>query len=138
MTERQLREELDAGRLNGSALTKHVLGDAVRGAASSPEAEMCDSLLAEAGPGLELLLNPWIYLDGELLGSVDGLIRGTGFGYESDSWEHHASDTDAEQTIVRSDRYTASGAVVARDRRRDVRVPYGPFVVAPDLRPTCA
>ncbi len=109
VTEAELRCELDAGRLNGSALTRRVLGDAVRGAASSPEAEMCDSLLAEAGPGLELLLNPWIYLDGELLGSVDGLIRGTGLGYECDSWEHHASDGDAERTLVRSDRYTASG-----------------------------
>lgn len=109
VTEPQLRHELNAGARNGSALARRVLDDAVRGAATAPEAEKCDALLDEAGPTIRLLLNPRIVVDGLLVGRTDGWLLGTGLGYESSSREQHGDEEDRAETDARSDRFSAKG-----------------------------
>lgn len=116
-----LTAALDAGRRNGSGPTRRAIGDAVRGCASPPEAELVDQLV---GRGVPFYVNPQLWLGAELLGSPDVWLVGTGTGGEVDSQERHGDDDTIENTYDRHERFAASGLQLVhlsvRRIRRDV------------------
>ena len=101
-----LREVLDAGRRNGSGVTRRVIGDAVRGCASPPEAELVDALV---GSGRPFLVNPEVWLEGRLLGRPDVWMVGTAVGGEVDSVERHGSAMGVTATYDRHERFATAG-----------------------------
>ena len=109
-TESALRSELDAGARGGSGLCRRALDDARRGAASAPEAEAADAVLAAGLRGV--LLNPGVTAGGRLLGRPDGWLRGLGLGWEVDSREHHEQDDLFEATLARHDAFAAEGLLL--------------------------
>jgi hypothetical protein len=116
-----LRMELDAGRRNGSALTRRAVLDAERGCASPPEAELVDELV---GRGRPFYVNPELWLGGTRLGSPDVWLVGAGTGGEVDSQERHGDDDQVANTYDRHERITTPGLELVhlsvRRIRRDV------------------
>lgn len=111
VTQEALRRELLEGPRRGSRHLRHALTDAWRGASSSPEAEMADWAVRQAGRGPlgVILLNPDVFADGVFLGRPDGLVRDAWVGWECNSVEHHGEDEDLDATEERSDRFSARG-----------------------------
>lgn len=105
-TPAELRPILDAGQRNGSALVRRVIGDAERGCASPPEAELVDALTRR---GVPFYVNPELWLDGHLIGSPDVWLVDRGVGGEVDSRERHESDFGlVESTYDRHERFAAA------------------------------
>jgi hypothetical protein len=94
----------------GTALLRRALRDAVRGAASPPEAELADAL---RGCGVPFALNPDVLVDGVLVGRPDVWLLGRGTGAEVDSLEHHGDATRLDATLDRDLRFSARGVVLA-------------------------
>ena len=107
----ELAQLLDSGGTRGAALPRRAVGDALRGAASAPEAEAADLLLVAARRRRlpAFLLNPELWLNGRLLGRPDIWIPGHGTGGEIDSRRHHESVDDLDHTLERHERFTAAG-----------------------------
>jgi hypothetical protein len=105
-TAADLRDILDAGQRNGSALTRRAITDAERGAASPPEAELVDALM---GCGHPFLVNPEIWCDDVLVGRPDVHILGRAGTGEVESEERHGSLEDRESTYDRHERFVAYG-----------------------------
>jgi hypothetical protein len=103
---------------NGSGLTRRAIGDARRGAASPPEAELVDALV---GCGLPFYVNPDLLLDGRFLGSPDVYLPGLGLGGEVESRERHGDDDDVETTYDRHERITAHGIELVHLSVRRIR-----------------
>ena len=104
----ELHAELAARARNGTALCRHALRDAERGALSAPEAEVAD--VARAHPRLPgFLLNPTLLLDGVVVGMPDGWFLGLGLGWEVESRRHHASEDAFDSTLARHDEFGAHG-----------------------------
>jgi hypothetical protein len=120
----ELVEEALDGQRAGRRLLDRVLADARRGAASAPEAEAADALLAlprGALPGF--VLNPVLMVDGRPLCRPDGYLPRTGIGWEVDSARHHGSSADLARTLDRHERALRAGVelvhVVPSVLRRD-------------------
>lgn len=114
-----LESALATCRRNGSALARRAIGDATRGCASPPEAELVDALLPLRRP---FLVNPELWLDGVKLGSPDVLLVGASVGGEVESAERHEGDGKTESTYDRHERFASAGVElvhlsVARIRR---------------------
>ena len=102
----ELLAVLDAGAMRDSALIRRACGDAARGAASPPEAELVDGLLEF---GIPFLCNVELW-DGEVLVAVlDAYLLGTGVGAELDSVEVHAEAGALDGTLQRHRRVKAYG-----------------------------
>lgn len=103
-TSTSLRELVDAGAMRDSALIRRACVDAMRGAASPPEAELVDGLL-ECGVLFACNVELW---DGEVLVAVlDAYLVGTGVGAELDSKEVHERK-DLLDATLRRDRRVSS------------------------------
>lgn len=121
-TAAELSTILDAGQRNGSALTRRAIGDATRGCASPPEAELVDAMI---GRGMPFLVNPEIWLDGVRLGFADVWLVGTAVGGEVESDERHGDEEGRTATYDRHERFADGGLElvhlsVARIRRNVV------------------
>jgi len=113
-----LRTTLDAGQRNGSALTRRAIGDAERGCASPPEAELVDGLI---GKGVPFHVNPELWLGDVLLGSPDVWLVGRNVGGEVESVEWHGDDEQKESTYDRHERITAPGIELVHLSVRRIR-----------------
>lgn len=123
-----LRALLEHGPRRGSAELRRAIGDVEAGARSAPEAEAADVLGAAVRAGLlpPFLLNPDVFLDGELLLSPDVWLIGTGVGGELDSRRFHGSQTSLDQTLARHSRADRRGvSLVHRSPVRFRRDPQG-------------
>jgi hypothetical protein len=129
-----LRAELRAGASRGRALVARALEDAERGAASAPEAEVCDLLLGLARSRRlpSFLLNPEVRLGGDLVGVPDGWFVDLGLAWEVDSQEHHGARPDLDRTMHKHERFAVLGVTVLHATPRSVRwrgADYGEVVV---------
>lgn len=114
VTPDDLTAALESGRRNGSGLTRRAIGDAARGCASPPEAELVDELV---GRGVPFYVNPQLWLGAELLGSPDVWLAGTGTGGEVDSQERHGDDHTIENTYDRHERFAEPGLQLVHPER---------------------
>lgn len=92
-------------------ILRHVMRDLEDGIRSAPEGALHDVLLPEARAGRlpPYLLNPDLYLDGELIGSPDAYFPGLGLGDEQDSREHHGSVEALDETLLRHEGFARAG-----------------------------
>lgn len=97
---------LDNGAVGGTAWARRAVGDAIRGAASPPEAELVDDLI---GCGLPFYVNAALSLRGRFVGIADVYLVGTGVGGEMDSKEVHGDAERLDDTLVRHDAFTGAG-----------------------------
>jgi hypothetical protein len=98
----QLKQELDAGPVQYSALLRSVLSEVADGVRSAPEAELRD-LIKRAGLPLPLF-NPRLYLaNGTFIACPDGWWPEAGIAIEIDSKRYHLSPDDWERTMDRHD-----------------------------------
>lgn len=119
---------LEAGPRRGSAVLRRALADVEAGAASAPEAEAADLLRAAARRRRlpPVLLNPDLYLAGQLLLTPDLWLVGTGVGGEVDSRRHHGSQSSLDATLARHARAERHRiALVHRSPQRMRRDPEG-------------
>jgi hypothetical protein len=114
-----LRELVEAGQRNGSALVRRAVLDAERGCASPPEAEWVDAL---RGRGTPFYVNPDVFVDGRFVGRPDAYAVGLGLWGEMQSDERHGSPRQVETTYDRSERVTGDGFRVVHVSPRLVRV----------------
>ena len=114
----ELRELLSTEPRNGTALLRRATADALRGAASPPEAELADEL---HGCGQPFLLNPEMYVDGTFVGCLDGYFPGLGAGWEVDSRERHEGDASFDATLARHTVFGGHGIVLAHPTPRQIR-----------------
>jgi hypothetical protein len=121
-----LRCILDAGQRNGSALTRRAIGDAERGCASPPEAELVDGLI---GCGEPFLVNPEVWYGDILVGQPDVHFLGRAGTGEVESVERHGSLEDRESTYDRHERWVGYGCepthLSVRRIRADIREAVG-------------
>lgn len=97
---------LDGGAMGGTAWARRAAQDALRGAASPPEAELVDDLV---GGGLPFYVNPAVSVRGRFVGILDVYLVGTGVGGEMDSKERHGSAELLDDTLARHERAAAHG-----------------------------
>lgn len=97
----ELSQLLSVGAVGGTALARQAVRDALRGAASPPEAEVADGLI---GRGMPFVLNREVWVGELFVGRVDGYLLGTGVGYEVDSRERHGSSSEMSATLQRHER----------------------------------
>jgi hypothetical protein len=121
-TATELRQLLDAGRRNGSALARRAIVDAERGCASPREAELVDALV---GRGVPFYVNPEIWVAGVLLGHPDVWLLGRGVGGEVESRERHGSERDVESTYDRHERFVSAGIGLVHLGVRRIRADAG-------------
>lgn len=117
-----LREHLDAGRRNGSALVRRAIRDAERGCVSPPEAELVDALI---GRRQRFLVNPEIWHRGVLLGSPDIWLVDLGVGGEVESVERHGTAQSTETTYDRHERFADAGIELVHVPVRRIRADVG-------------
>jgi hypothetical protein len=117
-----LRCILDAGQRNGSALTRRAIGDAERGCASPPEAELVDGLI---GCGEPFLVNPEVWYGDILVGQPDVHFLGRAGTGEVESVERHGSLEDRESTYDRHERWVAYGCEPTHLSVRRIRADVG-------------
>lgn len=128
-----LRGRLDEGPRRGSAVLRRVIGDVEAGARSAPEAEAAD-VLGDAARARRLppfLLNPEVYLHGELLVTPDIWLLGTGVGGELDSHRFHGSQASLDRTLARHARSARRGVVLVH--RSPVRFRQDPLGFVAEL-----
>jgi hypothetical protein len=114
----ELRRSLDAGQRNGSGLTRRAIGDAERGCASPPEAELVDGLI---GKGVPFYVNPELWLGDVRLGCPDVWLVRRNVGGEVESVEWHGDDERTESTYDRHERITAPGLELVHLSVRRIR-----------------
>ena len=95
---REVLARLDAGSVRDTKLVRRAAHDALRGAASPPEAELVDGLL---GLGVPFGCNVEVHVGGRLVAVLDVYLLGTGVGGELDSREAHGSETQLDATLLR-------------------------------------
>jgi hypothetical protein len=95
----------------GSGHLARVVQDVNDGVRSPAEGDVHDTLLRAARRGRlpAYLLNPELYLEGELLGSPDAWFPGFGLGDEIDSREWHGGVDQLDATLLRHERFAAHG-----------------------------
>lgn len=114
----QLRDELLAGSMRGSALFRRALAEVIQGARSGPEAELA-ALLRRARLPMPLL-NPRLYVDDRLLACPDAWWPAEAVAVEVDSKEWHLSPESWERTMRRHARMTALGILVLHFTPRQI------------------
>ncbi len=115
----ELREELTTGPTRGSALFRSALAEVIEGARSGPEAELVALLRRARLP--RPLLNPRLYVGGQLLARPDVWWPEEGVAVEVDSKEWHLSPESWERTMRRHARMTALGILVLHVTPRQIR-----------------
>jgi hypothetical protein len=128
----ELGRLLETGPRRGSAALRRALADAEAGARSAPEAEAADLLSGAVRSGRlpRFLLNPDLFVAGELLLSPDLWLVGTGVGGELDSSRHHGSQSALDATLARHARAERAGvALVHRSPQRVADTPEPPRLV---------
>lgn len=106
---------LRGARSSGSAAVRRALDDARRGALSAPEAELADLLRPWARQHrTPVLLNPWLVLDGVLVGRPDVLLPELGLGVEVDSAQFHGGRA-LTATLQRHKRLTDLGLLLGHE-----------------------
>jgi hypothetical protein len=95
----------------GSGFLARVVRDLADGVRSPAEGRLHDGLLPAARRGQlpPYLLNPELYVEGQLLGSPDAYFPGLGLGDEMDSREWHGSVDQLDGTLQRHERFRAAG-----------------------------
>lgn len=101
---------LDNGAVGGTAWARRAVGDAIRGAASPPEAELVDDLI---GCGLPFYVNATLSMHGRFVGIADVYLVGTGVAGEMDSKEVHGDADALDDTLVRHETFTDAGLSLA-------------------------
>jgi len=105
----ELQSLVEAGPIRDSALLRRACRDALRGAASPPEAELVDYLLEH---GILFACNVEVW-DGDVLVAVlDVHLVGTGVGGELDSKEAHERADLLDATLRRHTRVEKRGLVL--------------------------
>jgi len=101
----------EARRGPGSGHLARVVQDVTDGVRSPAEGDVHETLLRASRRGRlpAYLLNPELYLDGELLGSPDAWFPGFGLGDEVDSREWHGGADQLDATLLRHERFAAHG-----------------------------
>ena len=97
---------VEAGPKRDSALLRRACRDAIRGAASPPEAELVDHLLEY---GVPFACNVEVWVGEELVAVLDALLVGTGVGAEMDSKEAHEREDLLDATLRRHARLERLG-----------------------------
>src|SRR5262249_26103438 len=100
-------------------LLRAVLAEIAAGVRSAAEADFRDLIRRSGLP--EPMLNPRLYLDGELLAVPDAFWRDAGLIAEVDSREWHLSPADWEHTMARHARLPAAGLLVLHFSPRQIR-----------------
>ncbi|HUR14512.1 MAG TPA: hypothetical protein VM097_08465 [Mycobacteriales bacterium] len=102
---REVRPGPNAGHL------LRVVRDVNDGVRSPAEADVHDVVRRAAIRGRlpAYLLNPELYLDGDLIGSPDVWFPGLGLGDEVDSREWHEGQDQLDATLLRHERFAAHG-----------------------------
>jgi hypothetical protein len=92
-----------------------VARDLEDGVRSAPEGELNDVLFAATRRGTlpSYLLNPDLYVDGELIGSPDAYFPGLGLGDEMDSREWHEEPSMLDGTLLRHERFHGQGLALS-------------------------
>lgn len=106
-TTEELLAVLDRGGRAKTRWARRACVDAQRGAASPPEAELVDGLLAT---GVPFYCNVEVLVEGESLGIADVWLVGTGVGGEIDSRERHEASDLLDGTLLRDKRFLRAGA----------------------------
>ncbi|HEY2041230.1 MAG TPA: DUF559 domain-containing protein [Jatrophihabitans sp.] len=115
----ELRNELEAGRRNGSALLRDALTDVEHGAWSAPEARAGRALRkAKVGPFEQ---NVELTTPGGRRYCVDFLQRALMAVLEIDSREHHFDEADWGRTMTRDRELEALGYSVIHVRPSELR-----------------
>lgn len=96
---------LDRGAVGGTSWARRAVRDAVRRAASPPEAELVDDLI---GCGRPFYVNAGLSVRGRFVGIADVYLVGTGVGGEMDSKEVHGDADRLDDTLVRHDTFTGA------------------------------
>jgi very-short-patch-repair endonuclease len=115
----QLKTELSAGPMHGSALFRSALAEVIDGARSAPEAELLH--LIKRGRLPVPLFNPRLYVGNEFLAKPDAWWPDNGVAVEVDSREWHLSPESWERTMRRHDLMTAAGILVLHFTPRQIR-----------------
>ncbi|MFD5092366.1 hypothetical protein ACFWMR_17320 [Amycolatopsis thailandensis] len=106
-----LIQELEAGSSRGSALSREVLGDVLRGARSVAEIDAMNVWRLSGLP--EPSWNrPLRTENGEYIGTPDGYFRKVLLAWEIDSYDFHFGKQQYAATLARNGRYTAAGIAV--------------------------
>jgi hypothetical protein len=105
-TSDQLEHVLGLGNMWHTADVRRAIVDARRGAASPPEAELVDDLLAY---GVPFYCNVEVLVDGRFIGVVDAYLIGTGVGGELDSVQEHADADRLDSTLLRHQGFADAG-----------------------------
>src|ERR1700760_2242740 len=123
-----LAAELQAGRVQGSALLRTAVSDVCDGIRSSPEADL-KHLLRRAKIA-EPVFNARLYADEEFIASPDAWWPEAGVAGEVDSRAYHLSPQDHERTLARDARMAAHGITVLHFTPRQIRTQPGTVVSA--------
>lgn len=124
----QLKQELDAGPVQHSALLRSVLAEVTDGVRSAPEAEL-PGLIKKAGLPMPLF-NPRLYArDGTFIACPDAWWPEAGVAVEIDSKRWHLSPDDWERTMDRHDQLSQFSIVTLHFTPHKLRSERG-FVIA--------
>ena len=115
-----LAHEIRSGQRQWTALMRDVLGDAVAGTRSAPEAGLRGLVRASDLP--EPLWNPTLEtLGGEFIAEPDGYYEDLGMALEVDSRKYHYTDeTNYEQTWRRHGRFNRHRILAERIMPKDI------------------
>jgi hypothetical protein len=106
----QLKAELLAGPVQGSALLRQVLNETAAGAASVVEIEFQHLIKASGLP--EPMYNASLYVGQEFLARPDAWWERAGVAAEVDSREWHLSPAHWQRTLARQAKMSAHGIIV--------------------------
>ena len=106
----QLRSELAAGPIRGSALLRRVLGEVAEGVRSVAEADF--RLLIKQARLPEPMFNPWLYAGTAFIAVPDAWWPEAGVAAEVESRAWHLSPASWERTLARHARMTGHGIIV--------------------------
>ncbi|MCW2545211.1 MAG: hypothetical protein JWM40_2763 [Frankiales bacterium] len=102
----EVQDLVESGPIRDSALLRRACGDALRGAASPPEAELVDHLLEY---GIPFACNVEVWDGDVLIAILDVLLVGTGVAAELDSKEAHERPDRLDATLRRHARVESRG-----------------------------
>lgn len=104
----ELRDELEAGPVRGSAFLRAGLDDLRSGAHSPPEADLAGLLSKARIPAAHFNVR-LVTESGRFVSVPDVWLDDVGLPIEVDSVEHHATGAGFERTVRRNARYAAVG-----------------------------
>lgn len=117
-----LRDELEAGPVQGSAHLRDAVTLLANGALSPPEGHL-GRLLESAGIPHVVLNARLVTSSGRFVAVADAWLDDVGLAIEVDSVEHHAGPDGFAMTVQRNRRYAEAGVPVLPLLPRDLRDP---------------